>query len=105
MKFTQHCRNSSLIYGSSFPGVHLWLDGDCRHSVHTREMLKKRHHQAGIAYVKAVWGLEAARAALDHIRSDLESYYKVPVPEIPLDSLEYDSFFENLSLKTEKTIN
>jgi hypothetical protein len=70
--FEQHCAEAINIFGKSYAEVHLWLDefaGKPPYGMHHR---KKRHHLAGIAEVRKLWGDEAAKAARQHIVTDLK---------------------------------
>ena len=68
-----HALEAESTFGKPFTEVHYWLDafhdvpgyGGVAHR-------RKRHHLAGIAEVRRMWGDVAAQVARQHIMADLK---------------------------------
>lgn len=71
--FEQHCQETAALLGQSYDQVHLWLDEFAGKPPHGMRHRKLRHHLAGIAEVRKLWGDQAAEAARQHIVSDLKT--------------------------------
>jgi len=70
--FEKHCEESFRLFDEAWEDVHRWLDayaGTPEYGFHHR---KKRHHEAGIHEVARLFGPEAAKAARQHIITDLK---------------------------------
>lgn len=61
---------SEKTFGKKYEGVHRWLD-EYFAELGPRHR-RKRHHQKGIDQVAELFGEEAAKAARQHIISDLK---------------------------------
>lgn len=71
MKFEEHCAECVRFLGKPFEDVHLWLDFYAATPLGARHR-RRRHHLAGIAEVRRLWGDEAAEAARMHVIADLK---------------------------------
>ena len=71
MKFEEHCAESIVTFGEPFDYVHRWLDEFAGKKPYGMKHRRLRHHLAGIKEVERMWGFIAARAARQHIISDL----------------------------------
>ena len=71
--FEDHCVESITLFGKAFGEVHQWLD-EChdRPGYGGVAHRRLRHHQDGVLYVQHRWGIDAAKAARQHIISDLK---------------------------------
>lgn len=72
MTFEEHCRESMRSFGERYEEVHRWLDEFMGKPGYGMRHRRKRHHEAGIRQVEEFFGEEAARAARQHIVSDLK---------------------------------
>ena len=70
--FEQHCAEAQQRFGKPYAEVHQWLDEFAGQPPYGMRHRKKRHHLAGIAEVRRLWGDEAAEAARQHIIADLK---------------------------------
>ena len=68
----QHCAEALQTCGRPYAEVHLWLDEFAGKPPYGMRHGKNRHHLAGIEEVRRLWGNEAAKAARQHIITDLE---------------------------------
>lgn len=71
MKFDEHCAESVILFGEPFEQVHRWLDEFAGKKPYGMKHRRVRHHLAGIWEVERIWGPDAAKAARQHIVSDL----------------------------------
>ena len=70
--FEHHCAESIQMFGKPFEEVHKWLDEFAGRAPYGMRHRKLRHHQAGVEEVRKLWGDDAAKAARQHIISDLK---------------------------------
>jgi len=88
--FDQHCAESVTLFGNPFCEVHKWLDEFFEwpeYGIHHRRL---RHHETGINEVRKRWGDEAAKAAKQHIISDLKTEgWKEGSDQFPKDKWDY----------------
>jgi hypothetical protein len=68
----QHIAETLTLVGKPFTEVHQWLDEFAGKPPHGMRHRKLRHHLAGIEQMRKLWGDEAARAARQHVISDLK---------------------------------
>lgn len=68
-----HCEESERLFGKPFEEVHRWLDEFMGKPGLGMRHRKKRHHEAGIREVERLFGEEAARAARQHVITDLRT--------------------------------
>lgn len=89
--FKEHCEESEKLFGKPFPEVHRWLDefaGSERYGMRHRKL---RHHEAGVREARQRFGEEAARAARQHIISDLMMEgWRPGVDRFPQDQQDYE---------------
>ena len=85
----EHCQESARLFGDTFRVVHLWLDEFAGKPPHGMRHRKFRHHEVGVRQVEALWGPEAARAARQHIESDLTQEGWTRNDPFPRDSKHY----------------
>ena len=72
MNFEEHCIESVKLFGRAYENVHKWLDEFAGSPEFGMKHRKIRHHQAGINQIENLYGIEAAKAAKQHIISDLK---------------------------------
>jgi hypothetical protein len=72
MKFEEHCTESLQTFGKPYAEVHKWLDELAFKPPYGMKHRKVRHHAAGVEEVRRMWGDEAAKAARQHIITDLK---------------------------------
>jgi len=72
MTLEQHCLESLKMFGGMYEAVHLWLDEYAGSAEYGYRHRKKRHHEAGIRQVTALFGKKAGDAARQHIIADLK---------------------------------
>ncbi len=89
MKFEEHCAESKMIFGAPFEEVHRWLDEFAGQPGIGMRHRRKRHHQAGIEYIRRLYGDLAAEAARRHIISDLMMEGWTENNPFPIDELDY----------------
>ena len=87
--FEQHCAETAALLGEPFDEVHLWLDEFAGKPPHGMRHRKLRHHLAGIAEVRKLWGDQAAEAARKHIISDLKMEGWTEADPFPRDEKHY----------------
>jgi len=89
MEFEKHCQETLQKLGNRYEEVHIWLDYYYQfEGVSHRE---KRHHTNGVKEVEKLFGKEAGKAAVLHIKSDLCG--DLPTPEEWKDADYWLSFF------------
>ena len=69
--FREHCDESERLFGQPFPEVHRWLDEFAFRPPLGLRHRRLRHHEAGIAEARKLFGEKAAAAARQHVISDL----------------------------------
>jgi len=72
MKLADHQRESRDLFGDDFTEVHLWLDAFQGTEKYRMRHRRVRHHIAGIREAERLFGPEGAKAARQHIISDLK---------------------------------
>jgi len=87
--FDQHCEEARQRFGQPYAEVHRWLDEFAGQPPYGMRHRKKRHHLAGIAEVRQLWGAEAAEAARQHILADLKQEGWRETDPFPRDELHY----------------
>jgi hypothetical protein len=85
----EHCQESVRLFGRPFREVHLWLDELAGQPPHGMRHRRFRHHESGVRQVEALFGPEAARAARQHIESDLRQEGWTRGDPFPRDSAHY----------------
>jgi hypothetical protein len=76
------------MLGKSFEEVHLWLDFYAATPLGARHR-RRRHHLAGIAEVRRLWGDKAAEAARLHVVADLKQEGWRDSDGLPADEQDY----------------
>ena len=71
MKFEEHCAESAILFGRPFEEVHRWLDEFAGKKPFGMRHRRLRHHLQGIREAERLFGPEGAKAARQHIISDL----------------------------------
>jgi hypothetical protein len=71
MTFEEHCRQALATFGRDHAAVHRGLDEFHGVPGIGARRRKFRHHEQGIAKAERLFGPEAAKAARQHIESDL----------------------------------
>lgn len=89
MNFLDHCRQSEETFGNAYSQVHEWLDALAGKAPHGMRHRRFRHHEAGIAEVRALWGDQAAEAARQHVEADLAQEGWKPGMPFPKDERDY----------------
>lgn len=87
--FEQHCEESRRLFGKAHEEVHQWLDEFMGSEEYGMRHRRKRHHEQGVAQVAALLGEEAARAARQHIISDLREEGWTEQDHFPQDEEDY----------------
>ena len=90
MHFIEHCEESIRLFGRSYEEVHLWLDEYAGKPPYGMRHRKKRHHQQGIYEAEQKFGPNAARAARQHIISDLKMEGWKETDHFPLNEEDYN---------------
>ncbi len=72
MKFEEHCDESQKSFGKPYKEVHIWLDEFAGKPPYGMKHRRVRHHLAGVKEIERMYGTEAAKAACQHIISDLK---------------------------------
>ena len=89
MMFHQHCEESLKLFGAPYPNVHIWLDEFMGKPGIGMRHRRIRHHLAGIAEVQKQWRDEAAKVAMQHIKSDLAMEGWKETDHFPKDEADY----------------
>lgn len=89
MKFEDHCNESIIKLGEPFKEVHIWLDEFMGAPGYGARHRRKRHHLAGIAEARILFGDRAAEAARLHIISDLKMEGWKETDHFPRDENDY----------------
>lgn len=89
MKFEEHCAESMVLFGAPFAEVHLWLDEFAGKPGIGMRHRRKRHHCAGVEFIRRMYGDRAAEAARRHIISDLMMEGWTEGDHFPEDELDY----------------
>lgn len=96
MKFEQHCERCQRLLGAPWQEVHLWLDQYAWHAALAWQAPSFRvdhrkylHNREGIAQVRAMWGEDAAQAAIRHVLDDLYGPNENDATKIPVDQVDY----------------
>jgi uncharacterized protein DUF6915 len=87
--FAEHCAESIRLFGEPFEEVHRWLDEFAGTPPYGMKHRKKRHHEAGVNEVRRLFGEPAARAARQHIISDLKMEGWTESDPFPKDEQDY----------------
>jgi hypothetical protein len=87
--FEEHCAEAQEKFGKPYGEVHLWLDAFAGQPPYGMRHRLKRHHLAGIELVRQMWGDEAAKAARQHILSDLKMARWPATDPIPKNEQHY----------------
>ena len=88
-RFEEHCRQSLQACGQDWAEVHLWLDEFAGTPEYGFRHRRKRHHEAGIRQVIALFGVEAGEVAHQHIIADLKEEGWTERDHFPLDEADY----------------
>ena len=72
MKLEAHEKESLALFGKPYTEVHLWLDAFQGTEKYRMRHRRVRHHIAGIREAERLFGPEGAKAARQHIISDLK---------------------------------
>jgi len=78
-----------ILFGESFEYVHLWLDEFAGKKPYGMKHRRLRHHLAGVMEVERMWGAAAAKAARQHIISDLMMEGWKESDRFPVDEIDY----------------
>ena len=89
MKLEEHCAESIRLFGKAFEEVHRWLDEYAGSEKYGMRHRRVRHHEAGIRAAKMLFGEEAARAARQHVVSDLRGEGRKDGDPFPRDEQDY----------------
>jgi hypothetical protein len=89
MKFEDHCRETMTAFGEAFEEVHRWLDAFAGQPGVGMRHRRFRHHQAGVDEVRRLFGERAARAARQHVVSDLKEEGWTESDPFPADEAHY----------------
>jgi len=89
MKFEEHCAESVVLFGEPFEHIHRWLDEFAGKKPYGMKHRRLRHHFAGVREVERLWGPAAARAAKQHIISDLMMEGWKEGDRFPVDEADY----------------
>lgn len=68
----EHCEESIRLFGKPYTEVHLWLDEFAESKECGMKHRCKRHHEAGLEQVRKIFGIDAVKAARQHIISDIK---------------------------------
>ena len=71
MRLEDHCTQALASFGQEFREVHEWLDEFAGKPGYGMRHRRVRHHRNGIEEVRRQWGADAAKAAEQHITTDL----------------------------------
>ena len=85
----QHVIESLTLTGKPWREVHQWLDELAGKPPWGMQHRGFRHHLAGIEYVRQRWGEAAAKAARQHVISDLRMEGWTEEDEFPRDPEHY----------------
>ena len=89
MKLADHQRESRTLFGDDFTEVHLWLDAFQGTEEYRMRHRRVRHHLAGMREAERLFGLEGAKAARQHIVSDLKEEGWNERDPFPKDEADY----------------
>ena len=89
MKLADHQRESRALFGDDFTEVHLWLDAFQGTEKYRMRHRRVRHHIAGIREAERLFGPEGAKAARQHIISDLKEEGWMEKDQFPKDEKDY----------------
>jgi hypothetical protein len=88
MKFEEHREESERLLGNSYAEVHIWLDEYMKRGLGARHR-RKRHHEEGIRRAGELFGEEGAKAARQHVISDLKDEGWTERDHFPQDEEDY----------------
>ena len=88
-RFEKHCEESIRLLGKPYEEVHRWLDELAGSETYGMRHRRVRHHEAGINKVRELFGEEAARAARQHVISDLQEEGWTEKDHFPRDEADY----------------
>ena len=88
-RFEEHCAETAAAMGEPFEDVHRWLDEFAGKPPRGMRHRKLRHHLAGIAEVRSLWGEQAGEAARMHIIADLKMEGWTERDPFPRDEADY----------------
>jgi hypothetical protein len=89
LTFEEHCIESEKLFGKTFSEIHQWLDEFAGKPPHGMRHRKFRHHEVGILEIQQLFGVEAAKAARQHIISDLKEEGWTENDPFPTSELHY----------------
>ena len=85
----EHCLESLRLFGQPYPEVHKWLDEFAGQPGIGMRHRCKRHHNAGVEQARRLFGEDAAKAARQHIISDLKQEGWTEADPFPKDEAHY----------------
>ena len=89
MTFSEHCDESTRLFGKPWEEVHLWLDEFAGQPGFGMQHRRVRHHQAGLNEFCRLFGAEAVTVARQHIVSDLQQEGWQESDHFPRDEADY----------------
>jgi hypothetical protein len=89
MKFEAHCAETIALFGKSFEQVHVWLDELAGREGIGLKHRRYRHHLKGVEEIRKMYGEMAARAAIQHIKTDLRQEGWTEKDGMPKDEADY----------------
>lgn len=87
--FSEHCIESTIHFGQSWPDVHTWLDEYAGRPPYGMRHRRKRHHESGIREAIQLFGEAAGPVARQHIVSDLKQEGWKEGDHFPRDEQDY----------------
>jgi hypothetical protein len=88
-RFEEHCEESIRLFGQPYVEVQRWLDAFAGSPEYGYRHRKKRHHEAGICEVVALFGEVAGPVARQHIITDLKDEGWTEADHFPRDEQDY----------------
>jgi len=89
MTSEKHCEESIRLFGKPYEEVHRWLDEFAGSKEYGMRHRKVRHHLHGLKEVEELFGIDAVKAARQHIISDLKEEGWQESDSFPKDESDY----------------
>lgn len=89
MHLNEHILQSFQTFGKAYEEVHIWLDEFAGTPQYGYKHRRVRHHLAGIQEAGRLFGIEAMKAARQHIIADLKMEGWKDSDHFPEDEADY----------------